>query len=266
MFPHTMQHLVSARRSSLLRFALFFAFVLAPTFAPGTAEATSGLYLQLGLGYGQFSGSQLITEEVPGGRNGIGDYPDEDADTCCPSPGLATQLRLGFSLFGFGGPEFGIVANGWDLGSNTGGGGFIGGGVRLFPIKFLGLLGLDDKSFPLVVGLGVMYGYSLVGKDFAYTGTFLDVDINVEYKVASFMSLGLKFDAIFPTYSDFALTSYKNNRGRCLDSGGNQTINEQPVPVDRDSANCSGSGPSTTFISPQFVLTFHFDPLDPLGD
>ncbi|MCA9548732.1 MAG: hypothetical protein KC933_01780 [Myxococcales bacterium] len=238
--------------------ALWLALALNPT----AAEAGSGLYLQLGLGYGSFSGTELVTQEVPGGKDGIGDYPDTDSATCCPGPGLATQFRLGWSLFGFGGPEFGLVANGWDLGNSAGGAGFIGGGIRLFPIKFLGLLGLDDKDFPLDAGIGVMFGYSLVGKDFAYTGTFWDVDLHVEYKLTSFLSAGVKFDAIFPKYGDFALTSYKNNRGRCLDSGANQDLVNQAVPIDRDAADCAGRGPETTYITPQIVFTFHFDPFD----
>lgn len=231
---------------------------------PSSAHAASGLYLQLGVGAGWFSGSELVTEETASPMGNIPDYPDQNAETCCPATGLSTGLRLGFSLFGFGGPEFGMVANGWDLGSDTGGAGFIGGGVRLFPIKFLGLLGLNDRDFPLDAGIGVMFGYSLVGKDFAYTGTFWDVDFHLDYKIASFLSIGAKIDAIFPTYSDFALTSYKNNRGRCLDDGGAQIIDAaNPNPIDRDSASCSGRGPKTTFVTPSIVFTFHFDPLDP---
>lgn len=237
------------------------AGMLALLLVPQSAEAASGLYLQLGLGYGQFSGTELIVNETAGGN--IGDFPDMSAETCCPSPGLATQLRLGFSIFGFAGPEFGLVANGWDLGSDTGGAGFVGGGIRIFPIKFLGLMGLDDTDFPIDAGIGVMYGYGLVGKDFAYTGTFVDVDLHIEYKLTSFLSAGIKFDAIFPSYGDFALTSYKNDRGRCLDAGGSQDLVGQASPVDRDGANCSGRGPNTTFISPQIIFTLHFDPLDP---
>lgn len=237
-------------------------FALAVLLTPVRADAASGLYLQLGFGYGQFTGSELVTNERP--NMDIGDFPDTDPDTCCPSPGLATQLRLGFSLFGFGGPEFGFVGTGWDLGSDTGGAGFIGGGIRIFPIKFLGLLGLDGDDFPLDAGIGVMFGYSLVGKDFAYTGTAWDIDFHLEYKLLSFLSAGVKIDAVFPSYSDFALTSYKNNRGRCLDEAAQQDLVNQAVPIDRDAAVCSGRGPSTTFITPQIVFTFHFDPLSPL--
>lgn len=251
---------LAARRLTLSGLGLALAALL---LAPSPAHAASGLYLQLGLGYGQFSGSELVTQETTSPNGDIPDYPDLDPDTCCPGPGLSTGLRLGFSLFGFGGPEFGLVANGWDITTEAGGAGFIGGGVRLFPIKFLGLLGLDDRDFPIDAGIGVMFGYSLIGKDFAYTGTFWDVDVHVEYKLASFMSAGVKFDAIFPTLGDFALTSYKNDRGRCLDSGASQDLVGQPNPVDRSSANCSGRGPKTTFITPSIVFTFHFDPLDP---
>ena len=225
------------------------------------AEAHSGLYFGLGFGVGNFSGRELITQETDQGD----DQPDMRAETCCPANGLSSELRLGFSIFGFGGPEVGVIGNGWDLGNNAGGAGFIGGGIRVFPLRFLSLVGLTSEDFPLVFGTGVMYGYTITGKDFAYQGTFLDVDFTLEYRLLSVLSAGVRVDLIFPNYDDFVFTSYKNDRGRCLNTDAEQiTQGEQNGVIERSQANCSGRGPKTTFVSPQLVFTFHFDLLGPL--
>ncbi len=232
---------------------LVAAFVLMAR--PEPAHALSGLYLSLGLGYGTFTGDQFVVHET----EGSGDMPDYDPDRCCPGPGLAAQFRLGFSIFGFAAPEFGILGDGWGVGSNgTGGSGFVGGGIRLFPIHFLSLFGLDDSGFPIDGGIGVLFGYAIAGKDFAYTGTFWDVDFHVDFKLASFFSIGVKLDIVLPKYGAFVYTDYKNNRGRCSDNG------TQDIPggvLDKGDANCTGDGPKTTLLSPQIYLTFHFDPL-----
>src|SRR5438874_1371250 len=142
----------------LLASAALFAVIGA---CPRPALAVSGLYGQLGIGYGKFSGNSMITSKTTNDVPVIG-------DGCCPSAGPAAQLRLGYSLFGFGGAEFGILGNGWDIGSNTGGAGFVGGGLRAFPLQFLSLTGiLDNKDFPIDIGLGAMFGWAIAGKDFA---------------------------------------------------------------------------------------------------
>jgi hypothetical protein len=246
------------RRAALL----LTAILLGPTLGAPAAEAATGLYLQLGLGYGKFSGSQLITQED---STQLGDIPLLDTNECCPAPGLASQLRVGFAILGFAAPEVGLFAHGWNLGSDVGGAGFLGGGLRLYPLKFLSLTGIETNDFPLEVSTALMFGYAIVGKDFAYTGTFWDWDIAVEYKLASFLSAGVKLDAIFPKFSDFVFTSYKNDRGRCLDSGGNQRFDiGQGGLIDKSAAGelCGGRGPSTSLLSPQLVITFHFDLLD----
>lgn len=223
------------------------------TAAPQDARAVSGLYLALGAGYGNFSGDELVVQELATG----GDVPDY-GDNCCPGPSLGVQLRLGFSIFGFAAPEFGFVGQGWGVGGNeNGGAGFIGGGVRIFPIKFLSLFGLDS-DLPIDVGLGALFGYSLAGQDFAYTGTFWDVDFHFDFLVTSFMAVGVKLDVILPNYSAFVYTDYKNNRGRCSNSGDQGDLS---MIFDKADANCVGDGPSTTVLSPQLYLTFHFDPL-----
>ena len=220
------------------------------------AHALSGLYLSLGLGYGAFTGDQFVVTERQDVAN---DQPDYDSERCCPGHGLAAQFRLGFSIFGFAAPEFGIVGDGFGIGgSDTGGVGFVGGGVRIFPIHFFSLMGLDDDSFPIDAGIGVLFGWTIGGKDFAYTGTVWDVDFHIDIKVASFFSIGAKLDIGIPNYGAFVYTDYKNDRGRCANNGTQDLMT--PV-MDKDDLNCTGDGPKTTFLSPQVYFTFHFDPL-----
>ena len=214
------------------------------TVTSSPAHAISGLYLQLGGGVADFSGNELIIAEVTDGQE------DRDPDTCCPPLSIGTQFRLGYSIFGFGGPEFTFVGTGWD--SFSGGAGFIGGGIRLYPLKFFSLVGFDTESFPLDLTAGANFGYAIAGQDFAYTGTFWDFDVGLDYKIASFLSIGARLDIILPNYDAFVYTSFANDRGVCYDT---VAFGEsQP----KEDLQCEGDGPSTTILSPQLVFTFHF--------
>ncbi|MCK6548230.1 hypothetical protein L6R52_20450 [Myxococcota bacterium] len=224
---------------------------------PRPAEALSGLYTMVGVGYGKFGGSELILEESAQGN----DLP-LIGDGCCAKGGVAAQLRLGYSFFGFA-AEVGILGNGWDLGSDAGGGGLVGGGLRFYPLDILDLAGMETADFPLDFSLGGMFGYAMVGKNFAYTGTGVGFDFTIEYKLAEFMNLGLKLDIATPSFGDFVYTDYKNDTGRCLDFAAQQiTTGPNFGRVAKDDPNrtpCDGKGPSTTLLSPQLVFTFYFD-------
>lgn len=240
---------------------VFVAAAIITSGVPRQASAVSGLYMQLGVGYGTFTGSELTTVEDPSQSN---DLPNPDREQCCPDPGLAAQVRLGFSILGFGGPEFGLLGGGWNIGGESAGGaGYVGGGARLYPLKFLSLTGLETADFPLDMGVGAMLGYTIVGQDFAYTGSFWDFDVHVDYKLTDWMLVGAKVDLALPNYGDFAFTSYKKSTGRCLDGAAEQIVTgDNQGKVQRDQAECAGRGPVTTFITPQLVFTFFLDILD----
>lgn len=242
-------------------FTVLGAFTIGSVIAPRKAQAAFGLYAQVGLGYGQFGGSELVTEDD---KSRSDDFPIEaGADGCCAKGGVAFQVRAGYVLFGFLAPEFGIVGNAWDIGSNIGGGGFVGGGLRLFPIGLFQALDMDVGSFPIDIGLGAMLAWSLVGKEFAYTGRAVVLDAFAEIKLSEMLSAGLKVDIGLPTYSDFVFTDYNNSVGRCLDTDGSQSPrNALAVPGGKDSLICNGRGPKATFVSPQLIVTFHFDILN----
>lgn len=238
---------------SVCRAALPLALVMV-TSTP--AWALSGLYLQLGGGIADYSGTQLIVKEDPNSSLMVPSPPDLRSDSCCAPLAMAAQFRVGYSIFGFGGPEFAIVGTGWD--GFAGGGGFIGGGLRLYPLKLFSLVGLDTDDFPIDLSTAATFGGAIVGQDFAYTGTFWDIDVMLDYKLTSFLNLGLKLDIILPNFNDFVFTSFSNDRGRCLDGSGNQVLDNGGTPVGVDEADCNGKGPSTTVLSPQLVFTFHF--------
>lgn len=217
------------------------------------AYAISGLYLHLSGGIADYSGNELILAELP-----EGDVPDENPDTCCAGTAIAAQFRVGYSIFGFGGPEFVFIGTGFN--SFNGGGGFIGGGLRLYPLRFLSLAGLDTESFPIDLSVAGSFGYTLVGQDFAYEGTFWDIDTVLMYKLTSFMSIGARLNVILPNFDDFVFTSFSGDRGRCLDGNGQQDFDPaNPTSSPRESLECNGRGPDTTILSPQVLLAFHFN-------
>jgi hypothetical protein len=228
-------------------------FLFVTLLVPGTASAANGLYAGLSLGYGSFSGNNLIITDT-----GTGDRPDTTPGTCCPKGGLAFEFRTGYGIFGAVAPEFVFIGDGWDLGSDAGGSGFIGGGLRLFPLGFLTLLDLDMSDIPIDIGIGGAFGYTVVGKDFAYTGSFFALDLTAEYLLSEVVSLGARITYIKPSYSGFVFTDYGDDLGRCLDSSGNQDGNLPPFK--KGSVPCTGGkGPSTSFLAPQLVATFRID-------
>ena len=242
----TPTHLCHFVRPTVLAIGLVMA-------ASSPAHAISGLYFQLGGGIADYSGTQLIVNEDPNRDT----FPDTNADSCCVPTAIAAHFRLGYSIFGFGGPEFTFVGTGWnDFG---GGGGFLGGGLRIYPLKIFSLVGFDTEAFPLDLSAGATFGVTLVGEDFAYQGTFWDFDVALEYKLTSFLSAGIRLDIILPDFDDFVFTSFSGDRGRCLDGSGNHILDNMGATSPREDLDCNGRGPSTTIVSPQIVFTFHFD-------
>ncbi|MFO0723170.1 MAG: hypothetical protein U1E65_05270 [Myxococcota bacterium] len=226
------------------------AVALALAALPTSAFAMDGLYAGLSFGYGSFTGSRLIITD-----NGH-DQPVNEAGVCCPKGGIATEFRLGYAIAGIVAPEFAFSAHGWDLGSKAGGTGFIGGGLRLYPVGLIDKLGLDAKDFPLDISIAGNMGYNLVGKDFAYTGFFFGLDLTAEYIVAEVFSTGIRAGWALPSYAPFAYTDYNNGLGRCLDSTGSQ--DPTVTPFKKGTQSCSGSGPSTSYLTVQLTATFHF--------
>ena len=249
------------------RFSWFLTFPLAVCAflcSPASARAGSGLYIQLGAGYGDWSGQELVTREL----DGDGDIPSSGAG-CCPSGTLSTQLRLGVSILGIVAPEAFVFGSGWNLGdSDPAGGGFIGGGLRFFPLGLLDRLNvIETDDFPFDFSVAASGGYAIVAsEDFGYEGFTFGFDIGADWLIASIFSLGVKVDFWFPSFDPFVVTSRRTDEGRCLDSAAMQVFDNSIGPdgvIERSNSGnlcpANGRGPNTTIVSPQLVATFRFD-------
>lgn len=242
---------------------------------PRPAEAVSGFYLELGGGIGVQSGDDLILYERrgPDGEPLAGDLPIFDPDDCCGGTGGVGDLRIGYSIGGYVAPEFGLVGNIFDTGAEFGGAGYIGGGARVFFMKLLSLTGLPTDSWPIELSMGTMFGYTIVGRDFAYEGWFVAFDPKLDVKVTKFMNIGFKTGIFLPNYDAFQYVGFATSTGRCLNASGRLDFNdanangvadpgEVAPAIPRDAAACSdaGAGPDAAFFSPSLTITFHFDP------
>lgn len=227
---------------------------------PGAALAEAPIvrpFANIGVGFGKLRSSSLITTQAPGGE----DAPvDSGSAGCCPDGGLGVDLRLGAAFFGAAAIEGGIVGQGWSIGNgdSRGGAGFVGGGLRLYTLGLIELF-TDPIGLPVELSLGVMFGYTIVGKDFAYEGSFTGFDATLDYKIVDFLSIGIRGYLFNPSYNSFVYTDYADNIGRCLDSSGRH-------PTDlavhtKGSESCGGKGPSATFLGGQLVTTFHINVL-----
>ena len=239
--------------------AAALAVGLAASLSGSEAYAASGFYLDVAGGLAFSNGDDLIVYEDPAQDS----VPIRDPDDCCPPVGGAGSLRLGYGIAGYVAPEFTLIGNIFDAGNDLGGMGFIGGGVRLFPFKFLNLVGLSMDDFPVELGIGNNFGWGVTGRDFLYQGFVHDLDLSLAFRVASFFDIGFRTDFMFTYYDNFVYTDQETSQGVCLSDSGTFPEPFDPATqiVVRDQASCSGNGPDANFIIPQIFLSFHWDPL-----
>lgn len=252
----TAAHLSRFARLMLLAVALVMV-------TPNPARAVSGVYIELGGGASFFDTNEmgiLTTEDLDLG--GMTLEQPNNAETP-PTSGAAT-FRLGYSVFGVAGAEFMFVGSGWR--DFEGGGGFIGGGIRLYPLGIFQVLGLLDDEFPVDLSVAGGFGYTIVGQDAQYEGTFWSISGGLDYRVTSWFSVGAHIDILLPNYSNFVVTNRSADRGVCLDSTGqissmSMSVSATGEIIGDERGECSdvdGRGPNVTVFVPQLVLTFSF--------
>ncbi|MCP4502612.1 MAG: hypothetical protein GY822_21910 [Deltaproteobacteria bacterium] len=200
-----------------------FLVLSALFFASSSAEARNGgIYLEIAPGYGFFAADEVITEN--GGDGG------EDS----PPNGFIPQLKLGLNLFGYGGVETDIAGHGWDLTNSTrGGGGYVGGVVRVTPLELLRWVIPDTFTLPSLIpegpvtwhdrffDLGLYFGggYTMVGENYAYSGGYLKYGFDVKFFITPYFAIGLDFSVRQAMYSPFRFTHYEKQLGHCTDGG-----------------------------------------------
>lgn len=220
---------------------------------PAQADSLVTPYVSFGNGYGIVDGASLVVTQRPG------DVPYMRGEPgCCPEGGYALDFRLGAKMFDLVAIEGGVVGQGWNLGEDSrGGAGFGGGGFRLYLLSALEKA-IGDFGLPIELSLGSLFGYTILGKDFAYTGFAYGFDGTLEWAATSFFSVAFRLNVFTPIYDTFVYTDFDGEQGRCLDAAG---VNSVASPIHaKGTMDCSsGSSPEAAFLSPQLVLNFYLD-------
>ncbi len=225
-----------------------FALLLLLTLAPADLLARGGLYFGLDLGGATVSGESNIS--LNAGPDVV--IPAGHASQTWTEfgSGLATGIRFGYNVMGYGGVEFNLLAHGnWKSAGGTWEGiGHVGVLARISPIQFMALANnpklkaLKDRTWDVTLFAGfapyVVSGYHInadVGR--GWEGMSVEWGLGAEYYVIPTVSVGADLRFLHTSYDTF-LQDWSPREAFPLDS------NEKALVV-----------------APMATITFHlFDP------
>jgi hypothetical protein len=235
-----------------------------------------GLYLELAPSWGFYSSDEVIIEEG-----------DDSFGSDVPIATFVPQLKAGFNLFGWAGAEAEIAGQFWDIEGDPGGGGYVGGVVRITPLEVLSYILPDDvkvpslfppgpvtwKDRPFDLGFSMGGGYTLVGEDYAYQGGFFQWGFDLKFYVTPNFAVGLDFPFRHLLYQPFRYSNYNQRLGYCTDhekafvpfGGGKINVPDNageagPEINVKDAGDaCDKPAPSAFFFAPAFTITGVFD-------
>ena len=252
-------------------------------FSPAAQARNGGLYLELAPAWGLYSTEEVIIEE---GNDDFSDYP---VATFVP------QLKAGISLFGWAGGEAHIAGHWWDwpdAGGDPGGAGYVGGVVRVIPLEVLSYILPDDvkipslgkdglvdvtwKDRPFDLGISMGGGYTMVGEDYAYQGSYFQWGFDIKAYITPNFSIGLDFPFRHPAYEPFRWSNFNDQTGFCTDGeqaygiiagqridvsdNVGETFPQAEVQArDIDEACDDGRAPSAFFFAPALTIAGVFD-------
>jgi hypothetical protein len=247
---------------------------VATMLAAGSADARNGgIYLELAPSWGFYMTDEVITE----------DGDDGGPDT--PQGGFVPQLKLGFTLFGLVGAEMDVAAHGWDIDQvERGGGGFVGGVIRAQPLEVLSYVMPDDLKLPALlngpvkfrdrpfdIGMYIGGGYTIVGEDYAYQGSYLKWGFDAKWYVTPNFAVGIDLPVRNTIFQPFRYTNYSDSLGLCTDGAdaygqGGIVIPPNPTRVpalefnaSQMDAECTDDAPVATFFAPSLTIAGVFD-------
>ena len=177
-----------------------------------------------------------------------------------PVNGYGLGVRLGINIMGYAAPEFNIDAQGQNLFKEERGGlGFVGGGLRIHPLKIAEYWVPELRNRPwdvnMYAGLG---GWHLIGQQAsgnrgrAYEGSFTSFHLAAEYHVTPHFSVGLELPWRFPSYEPYIYFDYQDNEVFCFDQRDLPFI---PVQERKDDSCASSPSPEASFFSPTLSMT-----------
>ncbi len=173
-----------------------------------------------------------------------------------PENGFGLGLRLGLNILGYVAPEFQIDAQGQDLFKDERGGlGFVGGGLRIHPVKIAEhwVPELRNRPWDVNVYAGLA-GWHLIGKQAsgnrgrAYEASFTSFHLAAEYHVTPHFSVGLELPWRFPRYEPYVYFDYQDDEVFCFD--------QIPILQRLEEDTCSSApSPEASFFSPMLSMT-----------
>jgi len=225
-----------------------FLVLLFLTTAPADGFARGGLYFGLDLGGAKVSGESNIALVLKSGQPVSADHNKQTWTEF--GSGMATGIRLGYNVMGYGGLEFNLLAHGnWkSAGATWEGLGHVGVLARISPIQFLTLAknpklkALKNRDWDVKVFAGfapyVVGGYHLdADQGRGWEGYSVQWGLGGEYYVVPTVSFGLDLRFLHSSFDTF-LQDWSPREAFPLES------NEKAL-----------------VIAPMFTMTFHlFDP------
>jgi hypothetical protein len=247
--------------------------VVVTAFATPALARHGGLYFEVAPAYGLYFTDDVIVEN---GDDGSGKFAESSF-----SPGL----KIGLNLFGWAGAEGQFAGHFWGVGSDPGGGGYAGGVFRVTPLEVLTYVLPEDfelptmsavgptkwKDRPFDLGFSIGGGYTIVGEDYAYQGSYFQWGFDLKYFVTPNFALGIDLPFRHATYEPFRYTDYGDGEGVCTDGakGIGRSGFEHPVSPNRIfqdeflaadiASSCKGKAPSALFFAPAFTIAGVFD-------
>lgn len=197
----------------MTRFTTSLALLVTIALLASPALARGGLYFGIDLGGAKVNGESNIALDAPNVSIPAGHAAQTWTDF---GSGLATGIRFGYNVMGYGGVEFNLLAHGnWKSAGGTWEGlGHVGVLARLSPIQFMTLAknpklqALKDRTWDVTLFAGfapyVVGGYHLnadVGR--GWEGMSVQWGLGAEYYVIPTVSLGADLRFLHTSFDTF---------------------------------------------------------------
>ena len=244
-----------------------FSFLGLFMFSAQSMARNGNFYFQVAPGYGTYTTEDLVI----------------DKSKNLPVTNFAPNLQMGLNLFGYAGVFGELTAFGWDIASgDIGGGGFLGGGIRVLPLELLQFLwphvwpdmpliptatnpdGVTWHDRPFELGLYWGTGYHMLGEEYAYEGDYSKWGFDLQYFVTDTFAVGLDFPFYYPTFDAVRITDWEDNYATCVDGANFDSQYRDgnivsTFPKDQAGDRCTGVPPQGAFNSINLTITMLAD-------
>lgn len=242
--------------------------------APAALARNGGVYFDLVPSWGFYDSTEAIIEDDPRATG-----PQQ-----LPEASLVPALKVGLNLFGWAGVELHGTGHYWDLEGDPGGAAYVGGVFRVTPLEVLTYVLPDTVKLPSLIpegpvtwkdrpfdlGVSVGGGYTLVGEDYAYQGSYFQWGLDFKWFITPNFALGLDLPFRTMNYGPVRISNFNERRGYCTDGksayvpvgGGRFPIpdgaGDQPgasLSLSDAGDVCDGNAPAASFFAPGISIS-----------